>query len=132
MAAVNPHGSVDLVWSKPVAHIVINKPEKRNAVSLSMWKAIPYLISEIGTNPRASVVVVQGAGMEAFASGADITELEACMGSEERGTAYMDAVENAEIALVPAASPFREQPRAAKFTHSAGGTIDGQSRRLAK
>jgi enoyl-CoA hydratase/carnithine racemase len=119
VASVNPHGSVDLVWSKPVAHIVINKPEKRNAVSLSMWKAIPYLISEIGTNPRASVVVVQGAGMEAFASGADITELEACMGSEERGTAYMDAVENAEIALVSCGLPISRAAESSEI-HSFG------------
>lgn len=105
LAATNPQGSVDLVWSEPVAHIVINRPEKRNAVSLAMWKAIPYLISEISTNPRASVVIVKGAGTEAFAAGADITELEACMGSDERGAAYMDAVENAESALASCGLP---------------------------
>jgi enoyl-CoA hydratase len=112
LAATNPQGSVDLVWSEPVAHIVINRPEKRNAVSLAMWKAIPYLISEISTNPPASVVIVKGAGTEAFAAGADITELEACMGSDERGAAYMDAVEMRKAPLLPVASQSSLQLKA--------------------
>jgi enoyl-CoA hydratase/carnithine racemase len=70
-----------------------------------MWKAFPDLISEISTNPHASAVIVRGAGNVAFAAGADIAELEACMGAVERGAAYMDAVDNAENSLATCALP---------------------------
>lgn len=33
-------GSVDLIWSEPVARLVMYCPQKRNALSLSMWKDI--------------------------------------------------------------------------------------------
>jgi enoyl-CoA hydratase len=98
-------GSIDLNWSQSVARIVINWPEKRNAISFAMWQSIPKLVSEINSNPQASVVVIQGAGNEAFAAGADITELESCLGSLKKGQAYMDAVETAERALASCCIP---------------------------
>jgi enoyl-CoA hydratase/carnithine racemase len=105
LVVIEPQGSVDLIWSEPVARIVMNCPQKRNALSLCMWKAIPHLIAEISANPRVSVVVVQGAGTEAFAAGANIVELEDCLGSAEKGAAYMDAVENAENSLLSCGLP---------------------------
>jgi enoyl-CoA hydratase/carnithine racemase len=98
-------GSIDLAWSDSVARIVINRPAKRNALSLAMWRTIPHVVTEINACPRASVVVVEGAGAEAFAAGADIGELEACMGSEERGAAYIEAVEQAEHAIASLGIP---------------------------
>jgi enoyl-CoA hydratase len=105
LETIEPQGSIDLIWSEPVARIVLNCPQKRNALSRSMWKAIPHLIAEISANQRASVVVVQGAGTEAFAAGANLVELEECLGSAEKGAAYMDAVENAENALISCGLP---------------------------
>jgi enoyl-CoA hydratase len=105
LVTIEPQGSVDLIWSQPVARIVLNCPQKRNALSLSMWETIPHLIAEISANQRASVVVVQGAGVEAFAAGANILELEDCLGSAEKSDAYMDAVEEAENSLVSCGLP---------------------------
>lgn len=101
----NSSGAIDLMLDGRVARIIINSPEKRNALSLAMWEAIPCLVSQININPELAVVVVQGAGNEAFAAGANISELESCLGSREMGLAYIDAVESAERSLASCPLP---------------------------
>jgi enoyl-CoA hydratase/carnithine racemase len=70
---------------------VLNNPERRNAVSLDMWEAIPQVLDDFGADPAIRSVVLTGAGDKAFASGADISQFE-----KERSTpesiAHYDAV----------------------------------------
>jgi len=56
--------------------LVINNPERRNAVSLEMWQAIPQVLSQFEADAQVRVVVLTGAGDKAFASGADISQFE--------------------------------------------------------
>jgi enoyl-CoA hydratase len=58
----------------PIGWIVFNQPEKRNAVSLEMWEAMPEYIRELTTDDAIRVVVLRGAGEDAFVSGADISQ----------------------------------------------------------
>ena len=58
-----------------VGWITFNQPEKRNAVSLAMWEAVPDIIDDFVSND-VRVVVLKGAGDKAFVSGADISEFE--------------------------------------------------------
>lgn len=57
----------------PRADLVLNRPDKRNALNLAMWAAIPGLLAEVTDDAR--LLVVRGAG-DAFAAGADIAEFE--------------------------------------------------------
>ena len=70
---------------------MLNNPERRNAVSLDMWEAIPQILDDFGADPAIRSVVLTGAGDKAFASGADISQFE-----KERSTpesiAHYDAV----------------------------------------
>jgi enoyl-CoA hydratase len=97
--------AIDLSWSGSIARITINRPEKHNALSLLMWKAIPQCFATIRRCKRANLVIIQGAGKDAFAAGADIGELEACVGSEDLGRAYMLAVDEAESAIASCRLP---------------------------
>ena len=54
-----------------VATLWLNRPEKKNALTLAMWTALPGVMAEIDADPRAKVLVVRGAG-GTFAAGADI------------------------------------------------------------
>jgi enoyl-CoA hydratase/carnithine racemase len=54
--------------------LVLNRPERRNALNAGMWAAIPPLIRSLNENPAVRVIVMRGAGSEAFAAGADISE----------------------------------------------------------
>jgi enoyl-CoA hydratase/carnithine racemase len=55
------------------ADLVLNRPDKRNALTRAMWAAIPDLLAGPAQDPAIRVLVLSGAG-GAFAAGADIAE----------------------------------------------------------
>ncbi len=59
-----------------VGWLVFNNPQRRNAVSVDMWQAIPGVLAAYAADPAIRVVVLAGAGDKAFVSGADISEFE--------------------------------------------------------
>lgn len=59
-----------------IGWMTFNNPERRNAVSLDMWEAIPVLLSRFEEDPEIRVVVLRGAGDKAFVAGADISQFE--------------------------------------------------------
>jgi enoyl-CoA hydratase/carnithine racemase len=60
----------------PVATVVFNRPKMRNAISLAMWMEIASVTEQLGKDDAVRAIVYRGAGTEAFASGADISEFE--------------------------------------------------------
>ncbi|MGJ3232395.1 MAG: enoyl-CoA hydratase-related protein [Oceanicaulis sp.] len=83
--------AVYLERSGAAAHLVLNKPAKKNALSEAMWSAIPRLLSEAEADRSARVLVVRGEG-GAFAAGADISEFEEVYSTPERAEAYSAAI----------------------------------------
>jgi len=59
-----------------VGWIVFNQPAKRNAINGAMWRGIPQAMAQYDADPEVRCVAFRGAGTEAFASGADISEFE--------------------------------------------------------
>jgi enoyl-CoA hydratase/carnithine racemase len=59
-----------------VGWIVFDQPAKRNAINDAMWRAIPPAMQRFDADPEVRCVVFRGAGSEAFAAGADISEFE--------------------------------------------------------
>ena len=59
-----------------VGWIVFNQPAKRNAINDAMWRGIPDAMARFGRDGEVRCVVFRGAGTEAFAAGADISEFE--------------------------------------------------------
>jgi len=59
-----------------VGWIVFNQPAKRNAINDAMWRAIPPAMQRFEADAEVRCVVFRGAGTEAFAAGADISEFE--------------------------------------------------------
>jgi enoyl-CoA hydratase/carnithine racemase len=60
----------------PVATVVFNRPKMRNAISLAMWMEIASVTEGLAKDDGVRAIVYRGAGTEAFASGADISEFE--------------------------------------------------------
>lgn len=56
--------------------IVFDHPERRNAVSVEMWREIPEAVGRLERDEGVRVLVLRGAGDVAFVSGADISEFE--------------------------------------------------------
>lgn len=85
--------------------ITLNQPEKRNAISLETWQAVPRMIREAEQTPQIRVVVLRGAGGEAFSSGADISEFPEHRFEPVKGLAYNDAHNSAEAAILECRKP---------------------------
>ena len=56
--------------------IVFDHPERRNAVSVEMWRAVSRAARELDEDPEIRVVILRGSGEVAFVAGADISEFE--------------------------------------------------------
>ena len=57
-----------------IATVVFNRPRLRNAISLAMWQELTRITEGLAKDDSVRAVVYRGAGTEAFAAGADISE----------------------------------------------------------
>ncbi len=96
--------AVYLTRKGAAAHLVLNKPAKRNALSEAMWRAIPRLLSQAEADPAVRLLVVRGEG-GAFAAGADISEFEEVYSTPERAADYSRAIAAALDGLAAFARP---------------------------
>jgi len=85
--------------------MTFNKPERRNAVSLDMWEAIPEILNRFESDPTVRVIVLKGAGDKAFVSGADISQFEQARSSESANAHYDRVSEHASKALAGCGKP---------------------------
>ena len=58
-----------------VTVITLNRPERRNALSLALGRDLTAAVAEFSADDNQQVLVVTGAGDKAFCSGADLLEL---------------------------------------------------------
>lgn len=61
----------DLSIENNVAHICLNRPEKRNAMIREFWSELPAAVKDIDENARARVIVISAQGPH-FTSGIDV------------------------------------------------------------
>ena len=92
-------GKVRLDFADGIARIVLNAPEKLNAMSFAMWQALGDICLGIADDDTLRVVTLEGAGDKAFAVGADISEFGETRNSVEAADRYNAAVSRAEEAV---------------------------------
>ena len=66
--------TVEVERDGPISWIVFDNEERRNAMTLSMYAAVPAAVEEATADPEVRVVIVRGAGTVAFGAGSDISE----------------------------------------------------------
>lgn len=59
----------------PIGRLLIDRPEKRNALTQEMWERLPVLIAAAMADRAIRVLVVQSSTPGMFCAGADIDEL---------------------------------------------------------
>ena len=74
-------GTVRLERDGAIGRIVIDHPERRNALTAAMFRQLADGLAELDGDTGVRVIVMRGAGDRAFASGADIGDLHAVGGS---------------------------------------------------
>src|SRR3546814_2103470 len=66
-------GRVLLDCDGPIAFVTLSHPGRLNAISVSMWRELRRIFTELGANADLRCVVLRGEGGN-FAAGADIRE----------------------------------------------------------
>jgi enoyl-CoA hydratase/carnithine racemase len=89
----------------PIATLVLNRPRMRNAINLAMWQQIARLTEGMGRDESVRAVVYRGAGSEAFASGADISEFPESRKDTETSLRYNATTAAAYAAVRECAKP---------------------------
>ncbi len=69
-------GAVRIEREGAIGWLIFDHLERRNAITVAIWEAIPGAIAELDGDPQIRVIVLRGAGDLAFVSGADISEFE--------------------------------------------------------
>jgi enoyl-CoA hydratase/carnithine racemase len=78
--------------------ITLNRPARRNAVSLAMWRELQLICRRLSEAQDVRLVILTGAGGH-FCAGADISEFAAVRGDAAAGKAYEEAVDGCYEAL---------------------------------
>src|SRR5471030_901453 len=71
-----------------IATIVLNRPQKLNALTRPMWKRLGEAFGEISADDSVRCVIIRGAGTRAFAPGNDISEFATERSNVEQARAY--------------------------------------------
>jgi len=85
--------------------IVFDHPERRNAISVEMWRQIPEAVEALAADPEVRVVLLRGEGESAFVAGADISEFGERRTGESSGEYDADGG-RAFVALAGMAKPL--------------------------
>lgn len=103
-----------------VATLTLNRPERRNAISYAMWLRLPDLLAGLDADDAVRVVIVTGAGEQAFSAGADIKDFEETRSDPARAREYRRAVHAACDALAGLSKPTLAVVRG----HCLGGGLE--------
>ncbi|WP_207791992.1 enoyl-CoA hydratase-related protein [Siccirubricoccus phaeus] len=81
-----------------IVTVTLARPQKRNAVSLAMWRELGRLYHALGEDPAVRVVILTGAGGH-FSAGADISEFGTVRSTPEDIAAYEETGDAATAAI---------------------------------
>jgi enoyl-CoA hydratase len=91
-------GEIKALKEGSLGWIVFDHAERRNAITLDMWRALPDVVAALDGDEAIRVILLRGAGETAFVSGADISEFESAR-SPETARGYDEDKQRAIIAL---------------------------------
>jgi len=81
-------GTILLQREGAIATVVLDRPEKLNALTRTMWQRLGEAFTELSADDAVRCVVIRGAGEKAFAPGNDISEFATERSNVEQARAY--------------------------------------------
>lgn len=97
-------GTVETEIVGAVGHLVLNRPDKRNACSVAMWRALPDRLAQLASDPAVRLIALRGAG-PAFCAGADLNDVRTLGENPVRVAEYCATVGAALLALANSPVP---------------------------
>lgn len=89
----------------PLAWLLVNRPQARNALSAAVWDGLADAITALSADTEIRAIILRGAGEQAFISGADISEFRALRADAAATAAYDQRSGRAWAALMRAPQP---------------------------
>ncbi len=83
----------------PIATVTLNRPEKLNAMTKPMWRALGETMRALSADDGVRCVILAGAGGKSFSPGNDISEFETERATPEQARAYGEILHSALSAI---------------------------------
>jgi enoyl-CoA hydratase/carnithine racemase len=87
-----------------IAHVVLNRPLVKNAVTLAMWRELSEIFLRFGDDRSVRAVLLRGEGRD-FSVGADIREFDEIRQDKRQSAAYEVAVDACSDAIAALGRP---------------------------
>lgn len=88
-----------------LAHLLIDRPARRNAMTQAMWETLPILVAQAMADDDIRVLILASAAPGLFCAGADIGQFAAESASEDWRIANQAAIRASQYALAHAEKP---------------------------
>ncbi|WP_434404835.1 enoyl-CoA hydratase/isomerase family protein [Sphingobium sp. DN12] len=88
-----------------IARLLIDRADRRNAMTQAMWEAMPHLVADAMADADIRVLILASATPGLFCAGADINEFAACSGDADWRAANQAAIRSTQYALAHAEKP---------------------------
>lgn len=88
-----------------VARLLIDRPDRRNALTQGMWALLPHLVADAMADDAIRVLILASATPGLFCAGADIDEFATCSGDPDWRVANQGAIRASQYALAHAPKP---------------------------
>lgn len=89
----------------PVARLLIDRPDRRNAMTQAMWEQLPQLVGQAMADDAIRVLILTSATPGLFCAGADINEFATCSADPGWRIANQAAIRASQYALAHAQKP---------------------------
>ena len=93
----------------PIVTVVLNRPQKLNALTKAMWQELGSVIDEVSADDSVRCVIVRGAGDKAFSPGNDISEFATERGNKAQAIDYGRAMQATARSLASCRQPLVAQ-----------------------
>lgn len=96
---------IELHRDGSIAHLVLNRPEKRNALTKAMLEEIARIVPLVKRDPTIKLLILRGADPSCFSAGADIDEFQALQDDPARRNAWETVFAEAQHCLATLIKP---------------------------
>jgi enoyl-CoA hydratase len=102
-------GAITMLRDGAIATVVLDRPEKLNALTRSMWEHLGETIAALSADDSVRCVIVRGAGEKAFSPGNDIGEFATTRSSKAQAIEYGRSMHGTAKALAECRHPLVAQ-----------------------
>jgi enoyl-CoA hydratase/carnithine racemase len=101
--------SIDVARAGTIATVILNRPDKLNALTKAMWQALGEAVAALSADDELRCIILRGAGTSAFSPGNDIGEFATERANKAQAIAYGAVMRATAEALAACRHPLIAQ-----------------------